>query len=66
MIKIDGTTTNDAENFDLVIPKQNLIEYSSSYSETIGSLWFYSKYEAINFNSDVANDINFKSSHVSD
>ena len=66
MIKIDGATINDAENFDLLIPKQNLIEYSSSYSETIGSLQFYSKDEAINFNSDVANDINFKSSHVSD
>ena len=65
MIKIDGATINDAENFDLLIPKQNLIEYSSSYSETIGSLQFYSKDEAINFNSDVANDINFKSSHVS-
>ena len=24
----------------------NLIEYSSNYSETTGSLWFYSKNEA--------------------
>ena len=35
----------------------NLIEYSSNYSETMGSLWFYSKDEETNFN---ANDDNFK------
>ena len=29
--------------------------------ETIGRLWFYSKDEATNFNSDIANDNNFKS-----
>ena len=39
----------------------NLIEYSSKYSETIGSLWFYSKDEATNFNADIANTNNFKS-----
>ena len=39
----------------------NLIEYSSKYSETIGSLWFYSKDEATNFNVGIANTNNFKS-----
>ena len=39
----------------------NLIEYSSNYSETTGSLWLYSKDEATNFNEDIANDNNFKS-----
>ena len=39
----------------------NLIEYSSNYSETRGSLWFYLKDEATDFNADVANDNNFKS-----
>ena len=39
----------------------NLIEYSSNYSETIGSLWFYSKDEASNFNNNNANTNNFKS-----
>ena len=39
----------------------NVIEYSSNYWETIGSLWFYSKDEATNFNSDIANGNNFKS-----
>ena len=33
----------------------NLIEYSSNSSETTGSLWFYSKDEASNFNVDIAN-----------
>ena len=39
----------------------NLIEDSSNYFETTGSLWFYSKDEATNFNADIANDNNFKS-----
>ena len=39
----------------------NLIEYSSNYSETTGSLWFYCKDEVTNFNADIANDDNFKS-----
>ena len=39
----------------------NLIENSSNYSETTGSLWFYSNDEATNFNADIANDDNFKS-----
>ena len=38
----------------------NLIEYSSNYSETTGSLWFYSKNEATDFNADIANDNNSK------
>ena len=50
--KIDGTTIDDAEDLDLVMPMYNLIEYSSNYSETTGSLWFYSKDEATNFNVD--------------
>ena len=47
--KIDETTTDDAENLDLVIAMHNLIEYSSNYSKTTGSLWFYCKNEATNF-----------------
>ena len=43
------------------MPMYNVIEYSSNYWETIGSLLFYSKDEATNFNSDIANDNNFKS-----
>ena len=38
-----------------------LIEQSSNYSETRGTLWFHSKDEATNFNADIANTDNFKS-----
>ena len=44
--KIDGTT---------------LLEYSSNYSDTTGSLWFYSKDQADSFNADIGNSDNFKS-----
>ena len=39
----------------------NLIEYSSNYSETTGSLLFYFMDEATNFNTDIANIDDFKS-----
>ena len=41
------------------MPMYNLVEYSSNYSETTGSLWFYSKNEATVFNADIANTDNF-------
>ena len=41
IIQIDETTIDDAEDLDLVMPMHNLIQYSSYYSETTGSLWFY-------------------------
>ena len=59
--KIDRITVDEAEDLDLVMPMYNLIEYSSNYSETTGSLWFYSKDEATDFNADIANDNSFKS-----
>ena len=48
--KTDGTTTNGAEDLDLVMPMYTLLEYSLNYSDTTGSLWFCSKDEAVNFN----------------
>ena len=39
----------------------NLIEYSSNFSETTGSLWFYSKDEATGFNNNFGNTDDFKS-----
>ena len=39
----------------------NLLEYSSKHSDIIGSLWFYSKDEASNFDDDIANTDKFKS-----
>ena len=40
---IEETKIDDAEDFHLVVPMYNLTEYNSNYSETTGSLWFYSK-----------------------
>ena len=60
--KIDRTTIDDAENLDLVMPIYNLIEHSSDSSKTTGSLWFYSKNEAPDFNAVIANDNKFESS----
>ena len=38
-----------------------MIEYSSNYSETLGTLWFYSKDETTNFNNNIENTHSFKS-----
>ena len=59
--RIDEATIDEAENLQLVMPMHNLIEYSSNYSETTGSLWFYSKHEATDFNAVIANTNNLKS-----
>ena len=61
IVKADGATIYDAEDLDLVMPKYNLIEYCSNYSDTIGSSWYYFKDEATNFNADIANNRTFKS-----
>ena len=39
----------------------NLLECDSNYSDTTGSLLFYSKDEATNFNVDIGNDVAFES-----
>ena len=59
--KIDGTTIDDAEDLDLVMSMYNFLEYSSNYSDTTGSLWFYSKGEANNFNANIVHNVAFKS-----
>ena len=43
------------------MPMYNLIEYASNYSETTGSLWFYLKDKATDFNADIVNTNDFKS-----
>ena len=60
--KINVTTIGDTEELDLIIPVYGLLEYSLNYSDNTGSLWFYSKDEAANFNNTIAaDDDNFKS-----
>ena len=36
--KIDGTTLDNAKDLELVMAMYNLLEYSSNYSDTTGSL----------------------------
>ena len=54
---IDGTTIDDAEELDLVMPIYNLVECSSNFSDTTGSLLFYSKGKETGFDADIV-DIN--------
>ena len=54
-------TIDHAEDLDLVMRMYNLIEYILNYSETTGSLWFYSKDEVNNYNANIANTNAFKS-----
>ena len=39
----------------------NLIEHSSNYFDTLGSLWCYSKNESTNFDADPGSNDDFKS-----
>ena len=59
LLKIDGTTINDAGDLDLVMPIYNLIKRSSSYSWTRGSIWYCSKDKATNFDKNNENSDNF-------
>ena len=56
---IDGTTIYDAENLDLIMTINNLIEYGSNFSQINESLWFYTKDESTNFDADIANTNDF-------
>ena len=59
--KIGGTTIDDAEYLDLK-PMYNLLQYNFNYSDTAGSLWFYSKHQSNTFNADIVqNKSKFKS-----
>ena len=39
--KINNTQINNAKYIDLIMPMNNLIEYSNNYQKTSGSLWQY-------------------------
>ena len=41
MSELDNTQRNNANDFDIVMPMYNLIEYSANYSKTFGSLRDY-------------------------
>ena len=58
--KTYGTTVDDIEDLNLVVPIYDLIKYSSYYSDMTGSLWFCYKDEATDFNANIANTAAFK------
>ena len=62
--KIDGTTIDDAEDLDLVMPIYYLLEYSSNNSDPTDNLWFYSKDEALNSKVNIMDNNAFKSSTI--
>ena len=39
--KINSVKIDNAEDFDVVMPMYNLLEYSKNYKNTTGSLWNY-------------------------
>ena len=54
--KINGTTIDEAKHLHLVKSFYNLIECSSNFSGTTGSLQFHSNDEATDFNQVIANN----------
>ena len=58
--KIDGAAIDDVEDLGLVILMKNLPEDILNYFVTTGSLWFYFKDEATNFNTNIKHPDDFK------
>ena len=54
-IQISDTFLDNTENYDIVMPMYNLLEYSDNYSMTSGNLWNYYR--------DVVDNINDSASH---
>ena len=46
--KIDGVKIDNAEDLDVLTPVYNLLEYSTNYRQTTGSLWNYNRDEPSN------------------
>ena len=54
--EINNTQVDNAKDINIVMPMYNLIEYSSNYSKTCGSLWQYCKdIPAVDNNNAIAN-----------
>ena len=53
--EINNTQIDHAKDFEIVMPKYNLIEYSDIYLKTSGSLsWYYRDKPFLNNNCDIA------------
>ena len=62
IIEINNTQVDNAKDLDIVMPMDNLTEYSDNYSKTSGSLWQYCRnIPTVDNNSDNLTDsFNFK------
>ena len=56
---IDGTTKDNAEDLDLVMPMYK-IEYISNYSYRTSIFMVFSKHQAVSFNADIGKTVGFK------
>ena len=52
---INDEQVDNADNLDIIMPMQNLIEYSDNYSDTSGSLWWFKREEQNMNNGNPAN-----------
>ena len=59
--KIDGTTIDVTIELELVMSVYYVLEYSLNYSDTTGSLLFYSKDEATNLDGNIEENDDSKS-----
>ena len=59
ILKINNTFIDSAEDRDIVMPMNNLLEYSNNFSMTLGSLWNYYRVE-VNDDANENNDANDK------
>ena len=60
LTEIDGTTIDDAEDLDLVMPMYNLLRYSQNYSMTSGNSWNYCRGEIDYVDDNVSDGKSFK------
>ena len=60
--KINGIKTDNAEDLDVMMPMYNLLEYSTNYRKTTGSLWNYYRDEPSNPLSSNSESIKYKTS----
>ena len=60
--KINGDKIDNAEDFDVLIPIYNLLEYSKNYRKTTGSLWNYCRDKPSNPLSSNSESFKYKTS----
>ena len=60
--KINGVQVGNTEDLDIVMPMNNLLEYSKNYRNTTGSLWKYYRDEASNPLSSNSESFKYKTS----